>query len=26
VGDPVLNWSAFVHGYESLPVIIPSRT
>ena len=25
VGDPVLNWSAFVHGYESLPVIIPSR-
>ena len=26
VGDPVLNYSAFVHGYESLPVIIPSRT
>jgi cytochrome P450 len=26
VGDPVLNWSAFVHGYESLPVIIPYRT
>jgi cytochrome P450 len=25
VGEPVLNWSAFVHGYESLPVIIPSR-
>jgi cytochrome P450 len=25
VGDPVLNWSAFVHGYESLPVIIPTR-
>ena len=25
VGDPVLNWSAFVHGYESLPVVIPSR-
>ncbi|WP_397403835.1 cytochrome P450 [Phenylobacterium sp.] len=25
VGDPVLNWSAFVHGYESLPVIIPYR-
>ena len=25
VGDPVLNWSAFVHGFESLPVIIPSR-
>jgi cytochrome P450 len=25
VGDPVLNWSAFVHGYESLPVIIPHR-
>jgi cytochrome P450 len=26
VGEPVLNWSAFVHGFESLPVIIPSRT
>ncbi len=26
VGEPVLNYSAFVHGYESLPVIIPSRT
>ncbi len=25
VGDPVLNWSAFVHGYESLPVVIPYR-
>ena len=25
VGDPVLNYSAFVHGYESLPVIIPAR-
>ncbi|OXE36555.1 MAG: cytochrome P450 [Phenylobacterium zucineum] len=25
VGEPVLNWSAFVHGYETLPVIIPSR-
>jgi cytochrome P450 len=25
VGDPVLNYSAFVHGYESLPVIIPRR-
>ena len=25
VGDPVLNYSAFVHGYESLPVIIPTR-
>jgi cytochrome P450 len=25
VGEPVLNYSAFVHGYESLPVIIPSR-
>jgi cytochrome P450 len=26
VGEPVLNWSAFVHGYESLPVVIPTRT
>ena len=26
VGEPVLNWSAFVHGYETLPVIIPYRT
>ena len=26
VGEPVLNWSAFVHGFESLPVIIPYRT
>jgi cytochrome P450 len=26
VGDPVLNYSSFVHGYESLPVIIPTRT
>ena len=25
VGEPVLNYSAFVHGFESLPVIIPSR-
>jgi cytochrome P450 len=25
VGEPVLNWSAFVHGYESLPVVIPAR-
>jgi cytochrome P450 len=25
VGEPVLNWSAFVHGYESLPVVIPYR-
>jgi cytochrome P450 len=25
VGEPVLNYSAFVHGYESLPVIIPTR-
>jgi len=25
VGEPVLNWSAFVHGYESLPVVIPTR-
>ncbi len=25
VGEPVLNWSAFVHGFESLPVIIPTR-
>src|SRR5437764_13680174 len=25
VGDPVLNYSAFVHGYESLPVVIPYR-
>ena len=25
VGEPVRNWSAFVHGYESLPVIIPHR-
>jgi len=25
VGEPVLNWSAFVHGYESLPVVIPHR-
>ena len=25
VGDPVLNYSAFVHGYENLPVIIPTR-
>jgi cytochrome P450 len=25
VGDPVLNYSAFVHGYESLPVVIPTR-
>ena len=26
VGEPVLNWSAFVHGFESLPVVIPYRT
>ena len=26
VGEPELNWSAFVHGFETLPVIIPSRT
>jgi cytochrome P450 len=25
VGEPVLNWSSFVHGFESLPVIIPYR-
>ena len=25
VDEPVLNWSAFVHGFESLPVIIPTR-
>lgn len=25
VGEPELNWSAFVHGFESLPVIIPYR-
>jgi cytochrome P450 len=25
VGEPVLNYSAFVHGYESMRVIIPSR-
>ena len=25
VDEPTLNWSAFVHGYESLPVIIPYR-
>jgi cytochrome P450 len=25
VGEPVLNWSAFVHGFESLPVVIPYR-
>ena len=25
VGEPVLNWSAFVHGFETLPVIIPTR-
>ena len=26
VGEPVLNWSSFVHGFESLPVVIPYRT
>jgi cytochrome P450 len=26
VGEPVLNWSSFVHGFETLPVIIPART
>ena len=25
VGEPVLNYSAFVHGFESLPVVIPHR-
>lgn len=25
VGDPVLNFSSFVHGFERLPVVIPSR-
>jgi cytochrome P450 len=25
VGEPVRNWSAFVHGYESMRVIIPAR-
>ena len=25
VGEPTLNWSAFVHGFETLPVIIPHR-
>ena len=25
VGEPVLNYSAFVHGFESLPVVIPQR-
>jgi cytochrome P450 len=25
VGEPVLNWSSFVHGFETLPVIIPTR-
>jgi hypothetical protein len=24
-GPPVLNWSSFVHGFESLPVVIPYR-
>ena len=24
-GEPVRNFSAFVHGFESLPVIIPTR-
>jgi cytochrome P450 len=26
VGEPTRTYSAFVHGYESLPVIIPART
>ena len=25
VGEPVRTYSAFVHGYESMPVIIPAR-
>ena len=25
VGEPTLNWSAFVHGFETLPVIIPYK-
>jgi len=25
VGEPVRNWSSFVHGFESLPVVIPYR-
>jgi len=25
VGEPTRNYSAFVHGYETLPVIIPAR-
>lgn len=25
VGEPMRNYSAFVHGYETLPVIIPAR-
>jgi cytochrome P450 len=25
VGEPVRNWSAFVHGYESMRVVIPAR-
>ena len=25
VGEPTLNWSAFVHGFETLPVVIPYR-
>ena len=26
VGEPTRTYSAFVHGYESMPVIIPTRT
>jgi hypothetical protein len=25
VGEPTRTFSAFVHGYESMPVIIPAR-
>ena len=25
VGEPVLNWSSFVHGFETLPVVLPTR-
>jgi cytochrome P450 len=25
VGEPVRNYSSFVHGYESMQVVIPAR-
>jgi cytochrome P450 len=25
VGEPVRSYSGFVHGYESMPVVIPAR-